>query len=56
MPCIFETSSSNEEMRAAYLLCTFDYAIAITRMMVRSSELLICEVGCDIEEGQRFFH
>jgi hypothetical protein len=56
MLCIFETSGSDEEMRAAYLLGTFDYAITIAGMMVSSSELFICEVGSDIKERESFLH
>lgn len=56
MLSILNTSSSDEKMGTAYLVSSFDHAFSIKGMMIILSELLVCEVGCDIVKGICFFH
>jgi hypothetical protein len=41
-------------MGAAHFLCTFDYAVAVARLVIGLSELFVCEVVCDVEKWECF--
>ena len=51
---VFKVAGSNEEMRAAYVVGPLNYFIPVFVVVGVVSELLICEVGGDVEEGVDF--
>lgn len=54
--CVLEASGCDEKMRASYCVGPCDHSFPVAGMMILFSELLISEVGSDIEEVVAFFH
>lgn len=54
MLSVFNVTSSYKQMRTSDFIGPLDYFISILVMMFIVAELLICEVGCYVEERECF--
>ena len=54
MPGILKITSCDQQMRTPHLMGSPDNLITILMVVLIVTELLVCEVGGDVEEGKCF--